>query len=166
MSKLNLSLDIVAVSQLTENLYRPPPKPRNQPKMLVLLPNRVELTIPHCQNSKCTLLWHCHNTSLAALLTLPLSCLFPLEKQMKKEKPGNFILDQEQQLQERQFLCRFLPLGSWPAAHWDIGRGRCGREEVSSRAFILLAQAASVDPRVNSSLQQSVSCEQKVRHLW
>jgi len=30
-------------------------------------------------------LTHCHNTSLAALLTLPLSCLFPLEKQTKKK---------------------------------------------------------------------------------
>lgn len=38
-------------------------------------------------------------------------------------------------------------------------------EEVSSAVFILLIQAASLDPEEDCSLQESTSCEPKVRHL-
>lgn len=38
-------------------------------------------------------------------------------------------------------------------------------EDVSSAEFILLIQAASLDPSEYCSLQESMSCVPKVRHL-
>lgn len=101
----------------------------------MLLPNRLDLSVLLWHNAECTFLIHTVITPPLSLFDLAVVLPLPSWKQTKK--PRNFFLDKEQELQQLQFLCRFLSLGPQPAAHWSSGR--CGKV-VSSTTFLLQAQ--------------------------